>query len=97
MAAAWIGDPGRSELLGLAVVDDLAQRKVVWIPVKILVSSDVKKVLNSGFKFRGHNVKPLMRSCLNLGIGLDEMVLDTAIAAYLLDPSESRYELKQVV
>ena len=97
VAAAWIGDPGRSELLGLAVVDDLAQRKVVWIPVKILVSSDVKKVLNSGFKFRGHNVKPLMRSCLNLGIDLDEMVLDTAIAAYLLDPSESRYELKQVV
>ena len=97
VAAAWIGDPGRSELLGLAVVDDSAQRKVVWIPVKILVSSDVKKVLNSGFKFRGHNVKPLMRSCLNLGIDLDEMVLDTAIAAYLLDPSESRYELKQVV
>ena len=97
VAAAWIGDPGRSELLGLAVVDDLVQRKVVWIPVKILVSSDVKKVLNSGFKFRGHNVKPLMRSCLNLGIDLDEMVLDTAIAAYLLDPSESRYELKQVV
>ena len=97
VAAAWIGDPGRSELLGLAVVDDLAQRKVVWIPVKILVSSDVKKALNSGFKFRGHNVKPLMRSCLNLGIDLDEMVLDTAIAAYLLDPSESRYELKQVV
>ena len=97
VAAAWIGDPGRSELLGLAVVDDLVQRKVVWIPVKILVSSDVKKVLNSGFKFRGHNVKPLMRSCLNLGIDLDAMVLDTAIAAYLLDPSESRYELKQVV
>ena len=97
VATAWIGDPGRSELLGLAVVDDLVQRKVVWIPVKILVSSDVKKVLNSGFKFRGHNVKPLMRSCLNLGIDLDEMVLDTAIAAYLLDPSESRYELKQVV
>ena len=97
VAAVWIGDPGRSELLGIAVVDDLAQRKVVWIPVKILLSSDVKKVLNSGFKFRGHNVKPLMRSCLNLGIDLDEMVLDTAIAAYLLDPSESRYELKQVV
>ena len=97
VAAVWIGDPGRSELLGIAVVDNLAQRKVVWIPVKILLSSDVKKVLNSGFKFRGHNVKPLMRSCLNLGIDLHEMVLDTAIAAYLLDPSESRYELKQVV
>jgi len=97
VAAAWIGDAGRSELLGLAVVDDLKQNKVFWIPTKVLVSPDVKKVIAGDFKFRGHNVKPLMRSCLNLGIDLKEMVLDTAIAAYLLDPSESRYEIKQVV
>lgn len=97
VAAAWIGDAGRSELLGLAVVDDLKQNKVFWIPTKVLVSPDVKKVIAGDFKFRGHNVKPLMRSCLNLGIDLREMVLDTAIAAYLLDPSESRYEIKQVV
>ena len=97
LAAAWIGDPGRSELLGLAVVDDLKQNRVSWIPAKILMLPDVKKVLSNGFEFRGHNVKPIMRSCLNLGIDLKEMVLDTAIAAYLLDPSESRYEIKQVV
>ena len=97
VAAAWIADAGRSELLGLAVVDDLKQNKVFWIPTKVLVSPDVKKVIAGDFKFRGHNVKPLMRSCLNLGIDLKEMVLDTAIAAYLLDPSESRYEIKQVV
>ena len=97
VAAAWIGDAGRSELLGLAVVDDLKQNKVFWIPTKVLVSPDVKKVIAGDFKFRGHNVKPLMRSCLHLGIDLKEMVLDTAIAAYLLDPSESRYEIKQVV
>ncbi|MFM9172740.1 MAG: 5'-3' exonuclease H3TH domain-containing protein, partial [Acidimicrobiaceae bacterium] len=97
LAAAWLGDPGRSELLGLAVVDDLKQNKVFWIPTKILLSPDVKKVITGGFKFRGHNVKPILRSLLNLGIDLKEMVLDTAIAAYLLDPSESRYEIKQVV
>ena len=34
---------------------------------------------------------------MHLGIDLKEMVLDTAIAAYLLDPSESLYEIKQVV
>ncbi|MFM7950650.1 MAG: 5'-3' exonuclease H3TH domain-containing protein [Acidimicrobiaceae bacterium] len=97
LAAAWLGDPGRSELLGLAVVDDLKQNKVFWIPAKILLSPDVKKVITGSFKFRGHNVKPILRSLLNLGIDLKEMVLDTAIAAYLLDPSESRYEIKQVV
>lgn len=97
VAAAWFDEPGRSELLGLAVVDDRKQNKVSWISAKVLVTPDVKKVLTGGFKFRGHNVKPLLRSCLNLGIDLKEMVLDTAIAAYLLDPSESRYEIKHVV
>ncbi len=97
LAAAWSGDPGRSELLGIAVVDDLKQSKVFWISAKILASTEVKSFLNEGFKFRGHNTKPLMRSCLGLGIDLKEMVLDTAIAAYLLDPSESRYEIRQVV
>ena len=97
ISAAWVGDPGRSELLGLAVVDDVAKSQVFWIPANLLVSIEVKTLLNGGFKFRGHNVKPLMRSFLGLGIDLREMVLDTAIAAYLLDPSESRYEIKQVV
>jgi DNA polymerase-1 len=97
IAAAWLGDPGRSEILGLAVVDDLKQNKVFWISKQILMSPEVRKVMNGGLKFRGHNVKPILRSLLNLGIDLKEMVLDTAIAAYLLDPSESRYEIKHVV
>ena len=97
IAAAWLGDPGRSELLGLAVVGEVAKSQVFWISAKLLFSIEVIAVLNDGFKFRGHNVKPLMRSFLGLGIDLREMVLDTAIAAYLLDPSESRYEIKQVV
>ena len=97
LAGAWLGDPGRSELAGLAVVQDVKSSTVCWIPTNFLKSPEVKKILTGAFKFRGHNVKPLMRSLLNLEIDLSDMVLDTAIAAYLLDPSESRYEIKQVV
>ncbi len=97
LAGAWLGDPGRSELAGLAVVQDVKSSTVCWIPTQLLTSPEVKKILTGAFKFRGHNVKPLMRSLLNLDIDLGDMVLDTAIAAYLLDPSESRYEIKQVV
>lgn len=97
LAAAWSGEPGRSELLGLCVVDNLEHDSVSWIDAKFLTSNEVKEHLNGDFKFRGHNVKPLMRSLLKLGIDLKEMVLDTAIAAYLLDPSESKYEIHQVV
>ena len=97
LAGAWLGDPGRSELAGLAVVQDVKSSTVCWIPTNFLKSPEVKKILTGAFKFRGHNVKPLMRSLLNLDIDFGEMVLDTAIAAYLLDPSESRYEIKQVV
>ncbi len=97
LAGAWLGDPGRSELAGLAVVQDVKSSTVCWIPTNFLKSPEVKEILTGAFKFRGHNVKPLMRSLLNLEIDLSDMVLDTAIAAYLLDPSESRYEIKQVV
>ena len=97
LAGAWLGDPGRSELVGLAVVQDAKSSTVCWISTNLLASPEVKKILTGAFKFRGHNVKPLMRSLLNLGVDLGNMVLDTAIAAYLLDPSESRYEIKQVV
>ena len=46
---------------------------------------------------RGHDVKSLMRSLLTRGIDLTSLQLDTAIAAYLLDPAEARYELAHLV
>ena len=96
-AAAWVGDPGRSDLLGIAVVTDKSTRSVSWITKALLTDSAVKKFLLDNWQFRGHNVKPLLRSLLHLDIDLKHMMLDTAIAAYLLDPSESRYEINQVV
>ena len=97
VAAAWVGDAGRSELLGLAVVTNASKYEVSWINKLLLVNADVKKVLLDQWQFRGHNVKPLLRSLLALKIDLKHMVLDTAIAAYLLDPSEAKYEIYDVV
>jgi len=97
IASAWVGDPGRSDLLGIAVVTDKATRAVSWITKSLLIDSVVKNFLLGNWQFRGHNIKPLLRSLLLLDIDLKHMTLDTAIAAYLLDPSESRYEISQVV
>lgn len=97
IAAAWGGDPGRSELLGIAVVTDKSASTVSWISKSLLTDSQVKKFLIGEWRFRGHNIKPLLRSLLQIEIDLKCMTMDTAIAAYLLDPSESRYEIRQVV
>ena len=97
LAGAWVGEPGRSELLGIAVVGDVKKSEVNWINARLCVQKDVVKVLNGDFKFRAHNAKPLMRSLLKLDIDLTHMVLDTAIAAYLLDPSKSNYEIEDVI
>jgi DNA polymerase I len=48
-------------------------------------------------RVRAHDSKPLMRSLLELGIDLRGLELDTAIAAYLLDPAEARYELPLLI
>ncbi len=43
-----------------------------------------------------HNAKPLMRYLLEQGKQADGFIFDTAVAAYLLDPTRGKYELLQV-
>ena len=45
----------------------------------------------------GHHVKELLRSLLPLGVDCTGLVMDTAVAAYLLDPSTGDYRLEAVV
>jgi len=96
LAAAWRGEAGRSEILGIAVLVDAVAAKVSWIPEQLLTTAELKKRLGD-LKFRGHNTKPLMRSMLGRGIDMRGLQLDTALGAYLIDPSEARYEIRQVV
>ena len=86
VAGSWDGEPGRSPLLGVAM--SLGDGQVLWVPTSQLVDTGVKTSLAS-LSARGHDVKPLWRSLLELGIEPPNLVFDTAIAAYLLDPSRS--------
>jgi DNA polymerase-1 len=96
VAAAWAGEPGRSELLGVAVVSDVASAEVTWIPAGHLGEPTVAGLL-ADRPWRAHNAKALMRSMLGLGHDLRGLVLDTAIAAYLIDPAEARYALADLI
>ncbi len=43
-----------------------------------------------------HNAKEIMRSLLPLGIDVTDLTMDTAVAAYLLDPSVDHYRLRDL-
>jgi len=56
--------------------------------LKTIFSPDIKKV--------SHNVKDLMGLLLEEGISLDGFIFDTALAAYLLDSTQSDYNLSSL-
>ena len=91
VAPAWSGDPGRSSLRGLAVATPTTAH---WVEAGLL--GGLSDVL-AGHPFRALDAKPLLRTLLASGIDARGLVLDVAIAAYLLDPSSARYGLSDIV
>jgi DNA polymerase-1 len=100
--ARWTGDPGRSPLLALAVTPEAGPDDtypVLYLhgpglledPKVLGVLADV--VGPGGVGVVAHDVKELMRSLLPLGVDITGLVMDTAVAAYLLDSSIDRYHL----
>jgi DNA polymerase-1 len=97
VAARWTGDAGRSPLAGMAMVRDAEAAEVLWIGADVLDDPAVGAALAGHRNVRGHDVKPLMRSMLALGVEMRGLTLDTAIAAYLIDPAEARYALPDLI
>ncbi|MCX6533421.1 MAG: DNA polymerase I [Actinobacteria bacterium] len=96
IAAQWAGDSGRSELLGISLSHHIGQSSTTWIPVALLRDSRISAAL-SHCKFRAHDAKAMLRSLLAIGIDMQGLEFDTAIAAYLIDPAQSRYSLVDLV
>ncbi len=94
---AWIGEPGRSALAGLAIVTDAAVAEVAWIPGELVADDSVAAIVAAHGNVRSHNAKQLMRSLLDLGHDLTGLQLDTTIVAYLIDPAEAGYALADLV
>jgi DNA polymerase I len=103
LAAAWEGPEGRSRLAGLALAVAPAEAEVAWLPGSVLDDAGVRDALAAlvapgGRPVAAHGAKPLMRGLLGqLDADVRTLALDTMLAAYLLDPAESRYLLEDLL
>ncbi|HZM57025.1 MAG TPA: DNA polymerase I [Acidimicrobiales bacterium] len=109
LSARWSGDAGRSPLVGLAVTseavgDGRPPGPVVYLgpgadpEIPLLAEPEVLEALAGGLGAGGvgvvaHDAKEFMRSLLPLGVDVTDLTMDTAVAAYLLDPSNDRYRV----
>jgi len=98
LAGVSEGMAGRSPLVGIAVVIGAPSPRALWLDHELLSSPVVRAALGelAGRSVVGHGVKELLRSLDALEITGIEPVLDTAVAAYLLDPSWGEYPLDRV-
>src|SRR5438270_11724288 len=99
------GVVGRSELLGLAIARE--DSAACYLPAHVLEAPVVVKALaelvaDGGPPLVAHRAKELMHGLRRLpsgqaidgrGIDIRTLDVDTAVAAYLLDPAESTHEL----
>jgi DNA polymerase-1 len=97
VAGSWEGQEGRSPLEGLAVVSGPELGEVWWIPAELLADDGVKAAIGQVPGVAAHGAKPLLRSLAALDIELPALGIDTQLAAYLLDPAESRYVLEELL
>ena len=102
ISATWSGVEGRTPLDGLALVTDPAGAEVAWLDAGLLADDAVDDALASVWAARplaAHPAKPILRSLLTAHPDrpLPELAIDTTLAAYLLDPAESRYAIDDVL
>ncbi|MDQ2827336.1 MAG: DNA polymerase I [Actinomycetota bacterium] len=92
LAPAWEGEVGRSALLGVAAAPAAhageEASEAAWIPCELLPARIGP--------FHAHEAKELMRALDLRAIDMPDLEIDTAIAAYLLDPAESQYLLEDL-
>ena len=96
--AAAIGSP-TGALEGVAITDGETTR---WVPPGLIGEEEVRGALGALFGTGGpalvtHDAKPLVRALHRMGLDTAGLTLDTTLAGYLLDPSDSSYELSDLL
>ena len=99
VAAAWEGSEGRSPLLGLALATD--EGCADWLAADLLADPGVTAALGrllgpGGPPVEAHNAKALLRGLDSRGVDVRALDVDTAVAAYLLDPGQTQYLLEDL-
>ena len=96
LAARWESDPGRSPLSGISIVMDADSGSTGWLTPAVITHPEVVAALAGHRGVVAHDAKPIMRSLMSVGIDMGGLVLDTQIAAYLVDPARGSYSLASV-
>ncbi|MDA8297455.1 MAG: DNA polymerase I [Actinomycetota bacterium] len=98
---SFAGVPGRSELRGLAVFE-AGGDAVGFLPgalvaePALIAALDRLAVGRPGGRLVGHRLKELLRALLPLGLSGNGVLMDTAVAAYLVDPAEGQASLEHL-
>lgn len=96
VAGRWRGEPGRADLLGVALLAAGPAPAATWVPATMLADEELLGAISAHRDVRAHDAKALLRSLMALGGDVGGLTMDTAIAAYLLNPSRDDYELAGV-
>ena len=56
----------------------------------------LRQLFGSGIRKAAHDVKGLMRQLYDAGLPAEDFCFDTALAAYLIDPTQGSYELEKL-
>ena len=100
--AAWSGTPGRSAITGLAIAplgdpDGPAPDMAWWVDRDVMDPAQLARLLGmDGVAFYAHRAKELMRALEAHHVDVRSLDVDTAIAAYLIDPADSQYLLEEL-
>ena len=96
LAPGWLNE-GQRSIEGIAIVVDRQKHHVAWIPSALLEEKTVLARLAKASAISGHHVKPMLRWFLDRNIDIPKIGFDTAIAAYLLEPAQSKLEAHEVL
>ncbi|MGI9604815.1 MAG: DNA polymerase I [Acidimicrobiales bacterium] len=98
--AVAVGFADDDPTAGAALVVDAASAQTVFVKAEHFADSGVAKAMEALGGDAGvamHDAKPMLRRWLEAERTAPHLTLDTAIAAYLLDPAESRYLLSELI
>ena len=96
LAPGWLNE-GQRTIEGIAIVVDRQENHVSWIPSSLLEEKTVLARFAKASLISGHHVKPMLRWFLDREIDIPKIGFDTAIAAYLLEPAQSKLEAHEVL
>jgi len=101
IAAAWSGEPGRSEIHSLVVADTSKHESGAQllepfachlIDGKLLMDAGVQRALAAATSLVANDGRNLLRGLLAIGIDVASLAFDTAIAAYLVEAESGSYD-----